>query len=204
MSTLLDIILATFLGGIIILITLNANITLKESWTAYNHQLIIQEMLVTTAQILECDLRNMGCGMSNTAKTINEADSSTISFQMALKPDYGTLPVPVKFYTTGIDEYDAKETENPEDRVLWRDENGDLTRVGLVTIFRLRYLDEYGIQISTPVTDIAEKSRIKIIEITMEVQSPYPAILDPEKRYASALWKQTRLASRNFLRPSSH
>ncbi|MBN1397959.1 MAG: hypothetical protein JXA06_08000 [Bacteroidetes bacterium] len=200
MSTLLDIILATFLGGIIILITLNANMTLKESWASYNHQLIVQEMLVTTAQVLECDLRNMGCGMANTTQTVVEADTSRIIFQMAPNADYITTPQPVLYYTGGLGEAEAGETDNPNDRILWRRVGGTSSRVGLVTEFYLKYMDEWGETINSPVNDPNERARIRIIEITMEVQSPYPTILEPAERYASALWKQTRLASRNFLR----
>jgi len=200
MSTLLDIILATFIGGIIILITLNANMTLKESWASYNHQLIVQEMLVTTAQILECDLRNMGCGMVNTTQTVIEADTSRISFQMAPDANYASAPQPISYYTGSLTEAEAGETDNPADRILWRRAGGNTTRVGLVTEFSLKYMDEWGDIINSPVTDANERARIRIIEITMEVQSPYPAVLDPAERYASALWKQTRLASRNFLR----
>jgi hypothetical protein len=202
MSTLLDIIFASFLGGTITLITLNANMVIRQTWTSYNHQVIVQNMLISTAQILEGDLRNMGCGVAVATQTVTQADSTSITFLMALRPEPQSSSIKsIRYYTGPLSELSA--TDNPLDRWLYRQVDGVATRIGMVTQFNLKYMDDNGEVVPAPILDSDDLLRIRIIEITMEVQSPYVVLYDPDKtdkRYASALWKQTRLASQNFNR----
>lgn len=204
MSIMMDIIFASFLGGIITFITLNANIIVKEAWATYNSEVMVQQMLISTAQMVEIELRNMGCGVPNdgTQQVITEARDTCISFLMALRPEPQSSPIVIKYYSGHVNE--IPDTENPNDRFLYRQEAGKAPqRIGLITQFTLRYMGEFGELLPTPVTAQSDRINIKIIEITMEVQAPFAAFLDPEdpeKRYASALWKQTRLASQNLER----
>jgi hypothetical protein len=203
MSTLLDIIFASFLGGTITLITLNANMVIRQTWTSYNHQVIVQNMLISTAQILEGDLRNMGCGVDVATETVTQADSTSITFKMALRPEPQSSSIKViQYYAGPVTELSG--TTNPLDRWLYRKVDGVATHIGMVTQFSLKYMDDNGVEIHPlPITDPDDLIRIRIIEITMEVQSPFAVLYDPDKpyeRYASALWKQTRLASQNFNR----
>jgi hypothetical protein len=205
MSTILDIISATFIGGIILLVTLNANFTLRQTWASYNHEVMVQQMLVSTAQMLECDLRNMGCGVPVGVQTITEAGDSSVAFLMAPNAIVNSVPEPIKYYIGPVTEAGASATDNPRDRWLWRERNGVGQKIGLVTQFKLRYMNKFGQNIPAPVTNQNDRINIRLIEITMEVQSPYPAILengdvDLKQGYASALWKQTRIASQNLYR----
>lgn len=200
MSSMIDIIIASFFGAIITMITINANFVIKQTWATYNSEMITQQMLISTAQTIECDLRNMGCGMDNGVKTITEARDTCIAFMMAPRPEYGTVPVQIKYYAGKTDE--LLETENPSDRYLYRQIGSDPgEKIGIISQFLLRYMEEDGARFNpAPGTDASKLIDIRIIEITMEVQSPFAAFLDPEKRYSSALWKQTRLASQNLKR----
>jgi hypothetical protein len=199
MSVVMDIIFSTFLGGIISLITINANMVIRQTWATYNSDLIVQEMLISTAQILEGELRNMGCGVDTTQTSIFHAEQTSIAFRMALRPEYGSTPSLIYFYTGNVNELSA--TENPNDRFLYRQEDTKTPqRIGMVTQFSFKYMDENGAILSTPISDADDLARIRIIEITMEVQSPFAAYMDPEKRYTTAMWKQTRLASQNLYR----
>ena len=202
MSTMMDIIIASVFGSIILLTTLNANFVIKQAWATYNSEMITQQMLISTAQILECDLRNMGCGMDNGAQTITEARDTCIGFDMALRPEFNSPIRHVKFYAGSTLEDGVKETENPVDRFLYRQIQGQQPeRIGLVAKFLLRYMESDGTLFNpAPGIDPSKLIDVRIIEITMEVQSPFAAYLDPEKRYTSALWKQTRLASQNLKR----
>jgi len=197
MAIMMDIIFASFMGGIITFITINANIVIRQTWASYNSELMVQRMLVSTAQVVEVELRNMGCGVDIGAQTIDEARDTCVSFKMAKRPEYNSPIVNVKYYSGSTSELTG--TENPRDRFLYRQEGAAAPeRTGMVTQFSLKYMDEFGeVLLPTPVADL---DRIKIIEITIEVQSPFAALLDPEKRYTSALWKQTRLASQNLKR----
>jgi hypothetical protein len=197
MTTMLDIITASALGGIILLITINANGIVRESWASYNSDYIVQQMLITNSQIVESEFRNMGCGVDTASRTIDQATDTCISFNMAPWPDMSAIPI--KYYSGSPAEVG---TPNPHDRFLYRvQNNGAPERVGLVTQFRLVYIDNFGDTLATPVSN-DELKTIRMIEITMEVQSPWAAFLSPDtkEQYATALWKQTRLASQNLYR----
>ncbi len=199
MTTLMDIIFASFLGGVITLLTLNENMVLRETWTSYNSQVIVQQTLISTAQLLEGELRNMGSGIPNGVETITEAEDTCISFKMTLRPDPGLLPSAIKYYTGSHSELAT--VDNPNVRYLYRQQDGGNPQViGMVTQFLVKYIDNNGAVMTTPITDPNSLINIKLIEITMEVQSPFAVILNPDQKFASALWKQTRLASQNLQR----
>lgn len=205
MSTMMDIIFSTVLGGVIILIVLNANIIIKETWTVYNSDVMVQNMMVETAQVVEGEFRNMGCGIDTSENTITQALDTCISFRMKIRP---TNPVDdtITYYSGSTDELAS--TDNPLDRFLYRRMNGSYTHsVGVITQFRLRYFTKEGDSIRTPVS-AGNLYYIKIIEITMEIQNPFAIYRDPttvkageqKALYATSLWKQTRLASQNLKR----
>jgi hypothetical protein len=55
--------------------------------------------------------------------------------------------------------------------------------------------------LATPIVG-DDLKKVGIIEITLEVQTPYASFIDDKgkKQFAAALWKQTRLASQNLKR----
>lgn len=200
MTTMMDIIMATFLGGVILLITLNANIVIRETWASYNSDFIVQQMLISNAQIVECEFRNMGCGLDTTQQTVTEARDTCIAFRLAPRPEPGTALMTIKYYTGSIAELSG--TDNPADRFLYRQQDGGTPeRVGLVTQFRLKYFTKEGTELATPI--VTQLGDVRIVEVTMEVQSPFASFMTQDStkltpRFATALWKQTRLASQNL------
>jgi hypothetical protein len=65
MSVMLDIIFAAFIGGVICLIVINANFVINETIATYNSGVVVQQMLIADAQIVESEFRNIGCGVSS-------------------------------------------------------------------------------------------------------------------------------------------
>jgi len=160
---------------------------------------MVQDMLIQTAEIIEGDLRNMGCGVVDNNQTITEARDTCITFLMAERPERTSVVVPTTYRTDDLE----PATANPNDRWLLRIRGANTERIGLVTQFNLRYISKFGEVLDTPPNtqlSVDDLRIVKTIEITLEVQSPYIVIYDPDERYASALWKQTRLASQNLLR----
>jgi len=51
----------------------------------------------------------------------------------------------------------------------------------MVTQFFIKYIDYNGVVMVTPITDPDKLINIKLIEITMEVQSPFAVILNPDQ-----------------------
>ncbi len=205
MSTMLDIIFAIILGAAILLIVLNANATLREVWSVYNGDVMVQSALVSNAQIIEGEFRNMGCGIGSTDSTIRIALDTCIQFTRKMRPENANVDT-IKYYSGSSSELTS--TNNNTDRYLYRQVNStQAQRVGILTQFRLRYFDGKGEELATPV-DPGDLFSIRIIEVTMYVQSPNAIYRDPstvkpgeqDAFYSTGLWKQTRLASQNLKR----
>jgi len=204
MQSILDLLGSIFFGGAMLSIILGANDIASENQSVYNGDLLVQEMLVQTAYLVEGEFRNMGVGVPDNGQIVLAADTSAISF--LYDTDRNGTPDTV-VYTMGTTA-DMAGTQNPNDRPLFRRVNtGNRARVGVVTTFRLRYLARTGEVLATPVA-ANRLSEVHSVEITMEVQNPYAILRDagmvrPGERaamYSSSLWQQTRLASQNFRR----
>jgi hypothetical protein len=208
MGTLLDLLASTIFGGVLLLIVLDANEIANENHSKYNGDQLVQEMLVSTVRLLEGELRNMGFGVPDTATNtpiVRYADTSRIAFLCDLGRDGGFIDT-VKYRIGPISELQS--TKNELDRYLYRKINSDPElKVGVVTVFKMRYLTQSGVPIATPVPS-DELSEIGVVEVTLEVQNPYAisrqaAMVRPGERdalYSSSLWQQTRLAGQNYRR----
>ena len=201
MGVMLDIIVASMISAVITLIIMNANLVIGQTWATYNGGVMVQQLLISAAQIVEGEFRNMGCGVDSAAsQKILQALDTCITFRMALRPDPNSEIKTVKYYSGSPSELSA--TENPDDRFLYRQENSATPeKVGMVTRFNIKYYDFQNDTMPTPVSS-SDLINIGIVEITLEVQSPYVSFVDANgvKRFASAMWKQTRLASQNLKR----
>jgi hypothetical protein len=204
MQYLLDYLASVILGAALIFVMINANDTAAENHSLYNGDMMVQEMLVQTAYLLEGELRNMGVGIPETQQSVLAADTSRIRFLYDMHRD-GT-PDTVHYYMGTTNE--MIDTPNELDRPLYRQINsGQPLVVGSVTVFRLRYITRSGDNLPTPVISTS-LSEIHSVEITMEVQNPFAMMRTPEQvkageriaLYSSSLWQQTRLASQNTRR----
>jgi hypothetical protein len=205
MGTMLDLLSSTIFGGVLLVIILNANDMAVENSFKYNGDEIVQEMLVSTARLLEGEFRNMGYGVHDTLTTVLYADTSRITF-LSKHGTASTVMDTIKYRLGPISE--LTKTKNEVDRFLYRQvSSGTDDKVGVVTIFKLKYKTISGDTLVTPVAS-DELSEIHVVELTMEVQNPYAisrraAEINPGERtalYSSSLWQQTRLASQNSRR----
>jgi len=204
MATLLDIIFSVMFGGSLMGIIINANDIAAETQTVYNGDMIVQQMLTNTAQLLEGEFRNMGCGVSERVPSITRADSTAFNFLTDIDRD-GIVDT-VKYSLGSTSELSF--TDNELDRFLKRRINSEPEmNVGAVTVFRLRFLTRAAEILPTPVpTD--RLAEIYMVEVTVEVQNPTAPARDPSMvkagernaLYSSSLWQQTRLASQNTRR----
>lgn len=205
MNSLLDIVFAMILGTALLLIIINANNLAGESWSVYNGNMLVQELLIGTAQLVESEFRNMGFNVPDNELVVVQADSMQIRFRYDVDRD-GT--VDTVHYWEG-DTSELSTTENEMDRLLHRRvNNGPVQSVGTITQFTLSYLTQSGERLPVPVPN-DRRSEIRLVEITMEVQNPYAMFRSAEHiaqyggrdaLYSSSLWRQTRLASQNLSR----
>jgi hypothetical protein len=199
-----DYISSVLMGGMLMINIFSAQDVANETYSVYQGDMSVQETLVTTVQVLEGEFRNMGFGVPETEPTVLRARDTDISFLIDL--DRSGAPLDTVRYFTG-DSTEIYQTENEHDRYVYRTVNGvSGTKVGVVTMFRLRYLTMDGIEIPAPVPD-DRLAEIHEVEITLEVQSPYGMHAvgtggagSQNMLYSSSYWQQTRLASQNSRR----
>lgn len=202
-STLLDILGSTLIGGMLLLILFRVNDATVENNFMYGGELIVQQNLVAVVELIEYDFRKIGyCEdwekLSNPLLYIISADSNSIKFRTDLDSD-GNVDS-LWYYSGPVSE--IPETPNPRDRYLYRVENDDKpigTNLG-ITEFNMVYYDALGKKLSSPV---ASPDLIQMIEINVRVEDVYGYDTgnfekDDLDMYASAFWRQIRLAARNL------
>ena len=205
MSSLMDIIYSALFGGTLFIIVLNANDIAAENQSTYHGDMMVQQMLTATAQLVEGEFRNMGFGVSEKTYAVRTADSTSISFLCDLGRDGGFIDT-VRYSLGPTSELSG--TPNEFDRNLYRSVNGGQKAiVGVVTTFHLAYYTRGGDLLQVPVTS-DRLSEIHVVEVTMEVQNSAALARNPTQvkdgersaLYSSSLWQQTRLASQNSRR----
>ena len=202
-SVILDILGSTLIGGMLLLILFRVNDSAIENNYMYGGELVVQQNLVAVVELLEFDFRKIGfCEdwekLADPLKYIISADSNSIKFRTDLDADGD---VDSLWYYSGPAS-ELTETPNPRDKYLYRVENDDTpigTNLG-ITHFELVYYDALGAKLSSPV---ASPDLIQMIEINIRVEDVYGYDTANEGKedldmYASAFWRQIRLAARNL------
>ncbi len=204
MAAILDIISSMVFGGMLFIIVLTAQDNAIENQSTHHSDMLVQEMLTSTAQLVEGEFRNMGFGVPENQTTILSADSTRITFLCDLGHD---AVIDTIRYILG-DTTELRDTQNELDRFLYRSVNGSTpAQVGVVTTFRLQFFARSGEQLDSPV-QYDRLSEIHVVEVTMEVQNPFALYRQQDQvhagerdaLYSSSIWQQTRLASQNSRR----
>ncbi len=204
MNEIFDYLSSVMMGGMLMINVITANDIASETYSVYEGEMSVQEMLVTTVQSLEGEFRNMGYGVPEEEQSVLAADSTSITFLIDL--DRNGAPLDTVRYFTGSSA-ELSYTENERDRFVYRTVNGASgLKVGVVTLFRLQYITMGGEVMTFPVTT-DRLSEIHEVEITVEVQTPYAVhaagtggVGASNMLHSSSYWQQTRLASQNTRR----
>lgn len=208
-STLIDIIGAMVLGGLMLLTIQNFNGHVSESSSKYHSDLIVQQNLVSIVDLIEYDFARLGycedpSKIPNPQKMILYADSTTIEFCTDLaksSTDFrGDGIMDTLRYELGEDIYN---TPNPYDKLLYRYIPGydkDAANLG-ITQFSIKYFDNFGNLLPYPInTQI-----IASIEIDIKVEDCYGydtgnSSKKHSDKFQNALWRQIRLVTKNISR----
>lgn len=205
MGVMFDLLFSMIFGGALLVITLNANQIATETQYTHSGDMLVQEMLISTAQLVEGELRNMGFGVPENRPSVVSADSTSISFLSSL--DKASAKIDTISYSLGSTS-ELRSTQNELDRYLDRKVNmGARLHVGVVTLFKLRYYAKTGECIPTPVPS-DRLAEIHVVEVTIEVQNQSAPMRDASQvrpgeqtaLFSSSMWQQTRLASQNSRR----
>ena len=193
-STILDILGATVIGGLLLLILLRLNGSVTENTVIYGNDRSLQRSLAETAVVVEEDLRKMGyCAdpfkLTDGMSRVIYADSSYISFYTDVDLD-GNLDSLAYFIS---DTTALSITRNPRDRILYRQINTGTPFIvnSNIVQFKLTYYDALGYELTPPVSSPA---MITHLEISFKVEDPEAY----DQNYSEAYWQQVRLTSRNL------
>src|SRR3990172_3021152 len=169
MAIMLDLLISMTIGSILLMSIMNAGYVINENSQLLNDQVVVQKMLISNAQLVEGEFRNMGMGVPEGDQTVLAATDSSIMFLSDLDRD-GT-PEQLSYWVGSPDELAS--TQNEQDRILHRQVNGGgAAGIGMVTRFSLKYFSQGLIDTLVPPIAPVDLSMIKVVEITMEVQNP--------------------------------
>jgi len=194
-TTILDIIGAMVIGGILLLTLFRINDNTVQNFFYYNADFILQRDLVDIIMIVEGDLRRIGyCADPDNLippnRTILRADSNAIAFVTDL---HKTGIFDTVEYRTGTPS-DLTSTPNPRDIPLYRIINNatqSRSVTGVVTEFNLVYFSALGDTLPFP---IVNPGQIATMELSIKVENA-AAI---NQNFSNAYWRQVRLASKNL------
>jgi hypothetical protein len=208
-STLLDIIGATIIGGLMLLSIQSLNQSASESSSHYNGDLISQQNLVSIVELLEYDFTRIGyCENVDSIKSpedmIIAADSTSITFWTDLATSVTNFRgdgIPdILVYELGPD---VNETPNPNDKILYRYLSGaskNSSNLG-ITQFRIHYFDNLNNELTHPINT----ELIAYMQIDLRVEDCYGYDTENNEKteiekFPTVFWRQIRMATKNMSR----
>ena len=188
MSTIIDILGSTFIGGLILLIILKTNLFISNASYASGNELKMQQNAKTLAEILNYDFRKIG--YKNTGLSIITAETEHFKFvgdlQRPGESGYGIIDT-VEYFVK--DSTYSSGTLNPNDIILVRVVNGTDSiagsSLGLVKL-NFSYLDS----LSTP-TNILSKIKYIKTELWVEPTEPVNNFITGKQDSVFTYWEFT-------------
>ena len=181
MNIILDLLGASVIGAVVILVMLNLNIYSSNVKYNSDSELCLQQNAKTLADIVSYDLRKIGFRKSGTA--IITAQPRKISFYSDIDSN-GVVDV-VTYQLS--DSLAVMSTNNPKDKILYRIVNNDTSKgpsLGLVDL-NFNYLNMSG-------NATASLDSIKYITAELFIESP-DMLKDSngKNKYLSTYWELT-------------
>lgn len=193
-ATIFDLVGSVIIGGVLLITLFKVNDNATRNTYSFSGELVVQENLVTTVEVLEYDFRKIGyCenpfAIPNTKRAILYADSTDITYLTDV--DFDGIPDTVRYYLGLASELSG--TPNPNDKILYQEINGNKIRVNLgITLFKIKYFGALGEVLSLP----RYYPPTGIFSMQIDIRVENTAAYDKDYRYA--FWRQIRLASRNL------
>ena len=189
-STILDILGAAVIGGILLINLLNVNGNLVENESIYSHDKNLQLDLVIAATIVERDFNMLGYVKSVDLVGLNQnifaGSENSIRFRSDIDNN-GTIDTITYFIS---DTSALSNTPNPRDMILYRRINSDLPFVlaNNITRFKLTYLNTLLAEVPPP---IVQTTAVNYIRIEIRVEDPYAF----DNKYSEAIWRRITVST---------
>ncbi len=194
-STILDILGASIIGGILLLNLLKLNENVYQVDNATGHDVNLQVEVVNVANIVDGDFNKIGycsdpMNMNDDPKvTLADTSSIKIVYDVDKDGDYDT----VYYYVSNTSL--LSNTPNPRDRILYRKVNSDFPFIvsNNITEFRFQYLGALYDTLSTP---LGSPGLATYIKISFRVEDPFAY----DAKYTEAFWRRLTVTSKNLKR----
>lgn len=194
-TTILDIIGASIIGGILLLNLLKLNENVYAVDNATGHDVNLQVEVVNVANIVDGDFNKIGycsdpMNMNDDPKvTLADTSSIKIVFDVDKDGDYDT----VYYFVSDLNL--LSNTPNPRDRILYRKVNSDFPFIvsNNITEFKFQYL---GALYDTLATPLASPGLATYIKISFRVEDPFAY----DEKYTEAFWRRLTVTSKNLKR----
>ncbi len=183
MSDWLDILGSIVIGGIVILIFANLNLSISAASAENLYSGIVQRGLTSATDLMEFDFYKIGYRSSG--NKIEIADSNEIKFYSDIDND----GVSDKMHYFVGDAKSFNETSNPNDFLLTREKNKEKSVASIPVVeFKLTYYDSLGQKIDYALLSSQdERDKIKTLRIRMQFESA-DMIYD---HYEAVEWEKT-------------
>ena len=176
MNTITDILGATIIGGLVLLIILNLNIYSGQTKFSSDSGLRLQQNAKTLAEIIDNDIRKIGYNYNGTA--IKTASQNQLTFYS----DINNTGVVDTVTLTISDSTLVTSTPNPHDKILFRIINSDTSKGPSLGLTNLRF--KYLNSIDQPTTAL---DSIKYVKAEIWLESPEKV----DSTYAQTYWEVT-------------
>ena len=195
----INILTSFIIAGILLLMLAYMNLGVSNN----SNELIVsqakQSQKIDIQKVITNDFPKIGFDLNDAIDSlIVEADANKIVFKSNLD---NSVDGSIERVTWELTTDDVTSTSNPNDKILRRTVDGDVTEIVLgVTSFRLDYYDSYGstTALSTPLSS-ANIDNIRQIEVTLEIQSAelVSATYGGNSNYITTIWSK-RFTPRNL------
>lgn len=168
MGQLLELLGASIIGGIIMLIGFVLNMQISDSSREIFQSTNNQRNAITAAQVIEYDLYKAGYGI--TGEKVLQADSNAVKFKSDIDNN-GTIDT-IYYYIGATSSMTS--TTNPNDKQLYRKINNQSANlVSIITRFNLVYYDSTGNQLSYPsLSSSIHRAEIRGIRTYVKTELP--------------------------------
>ncbi len=191
-STILDILGAAIIGGILLINLLNTNGNLIENESIYRHDKNLQIDVVILATVVERDFNMIGY-FSNAVIDSNQniflGTQSSIKFRSDINND-GVIDT-ISYFLSDLSA--LSNTPNPRDMLLYRKVNNGSPFVlaNNITMFKLTYLDTQMNEVSPP---IGLTTPVNYIRIELRIEDPSAF----DNQYSEAIWKRITVSTNSI------
>ena len=183
MSDWLDLLGSFVIGGIVILIFANLNLSISTAASENLFSGVVQRGLTSATDLIEYDFYKIGYRSSG--NKIEIADSNEIKFYSDIDND----GVSDKMHYFVGDAKSFTETSNPNDFLLTREKNKEKPAASIPVVeFKLTYYDSLGQKIDYALlSSQSERDKIKTLRIRMQCESD--GMIDDH--YEAVEWEKT-------------